>query len=68
MITLMFENSLRLVNPKLSVPYWDYTIDGHIVNRDFDGDFRRLRDVSDLWTPEWFGSIDEADFQVTKAW
>lgn len=26
-LTLEFEKNLRLVDPAVSVPYWDYTID-----------------------------------------
>lgn len=64
MVTLMFEQSLQLVNPKISLPYWDYTIDAYLVNKLYGDDYTHLRDVSDLWTPEWFGSVDPEDFQV----
>jgi hypothetical protein len=26
-ITMDFEKNLRVVNPRVSIPYWDYTID-----------------------------------------
>lgn len=64
MVTLMFEQSLQLVNPKLSLPYWDFTIDAYLVDEVYGGDYDHLRDVSDLWTPEWFGSVDPEDYQV----
>lgn len=67
MVTMMFENSLQLVNPKLSLPYWDFTIEGYLVDSVHDGDYTKLRDVSDLWTEEWFGSVDPEDFQVIWA-
>jgi hypothetical protein len=25
--TNIFENSLRLINPQLALPYWDFTVD-----------------------------------------
>lgn len=66
MVTLMFEMSLQMVNPKLSLPYWDFTIDAYLVDKEYGGDYSHLKDVSDLWTPEWFGSVDPEDFQVCK--
>lgn len=64
MVTLMFEMSMQMVNPKLSLPYWDFTIDAYLVDKNYGGDYDHLRDVSDLWTPEWFGGVDPADYQV----
>lgn len=66
MVTLMFEQAMQLVNPKLALPYWDFTIDGHLVESLYEDDYSHLRDVSDLWTPEWFGSVDPVDFQVRR--
>lgn len=64
MVTMMFESSLQAVNPKLSLPYWDYTIEASVIENEYDGDYTKLREASDLWTSEWFGSVDNADFQV----
>lgn len=67
MVTMMFESSLQAVNPKLSLPYWDYTIEAGVIENEYDGDYTKLREASDLWTSEWFGSVDNADFQV-RGW
>ena len=64
MVTMMFEGSLQLVNPKLSLPYWDFTIEGAKIEEDFDGDYSRLTEASELWSPDWFGGVDPQDFQV----
>lgn len=64
MVTLMFESSLQAVNPKLSVPYWDFTIEAYIVDTQHDGDYTKLAEASELWTPGWFGGSDSTDFQV----
>ena len=64
MVTMMFESSLQAVNPKLSLPYWDFTIEADTIDNEYDGDYTKLREASDLWTSEWFGSVDNADFQV----
>lgn len=66
MVTMMFESSLQAVNPMLSLPYWDFTIESFLVDTLHDGDYTKMREVSDLWTEEWFGSVDPEDFQVTQ--
>lgn len=66
MVTMMFENSLQLVNPMVSLPYWDFTIEGSVIDTDeeFAGDYTRLAEASPLWTPDWFGGVDKHDYQV----
>lgn len=66
MVTMMFENSLQLVNPMVSLPYWDFTIEGSVVDTDeeFGGDYTRLSEASPLWGPDWFGGVDKHDYQV----
>ena len=66
MVTMMFENSLQLVNPMISLPYWDFTIEGAVVDNDEElaGDYTRLSEASPLWTPDWFGGVDKHDYQV----
>ena len=61
-LTSAFEHGLQLVDPKLSVPYWDYTWD----EREFrkrHGAFGEGRDaefwrMDDMWSDEWFGSAE----------
>ncbi|CAM9515381.1 unnamed protein product [Scytosiphon promiscuus] len=64
MVTMMFENSLQLINPMLALPYWDFTIEGAVVDLEFDGDYTRLAEASPLWGPDWFGGVDTSDYQV----
>ena len=64
MVTMMFEMSLQLVNPKIALPYWDFTIESAVVDAQLDGDFTRLTEASDLWNEDWFGSVDQEDWQV----
>lgn len=58
LLTLMFEQSMRLVNPKLSLPYWDYTVEGYLVDKYYDGDFTRINDVTQIFSDEWFGAVE----------
>lgn len=73
MLTNTFEHSLQLVNPKLALPYWDYTIDaaaGHSTDgpgsdfQDTAGDVEPQR-LSPLFTSSWFGSSDPVDKQAS---
>ena len=64
MVTTMFEMNLQLVKPKIALPYWDFTIEGAVVDAQLDGDFTRLTEASDLWNEDWFGSVDQEDWQV----
>lgn len=64
MVTMMFENSLQLVNPMISLPYWDFTIEGAVIDEEFGGDYTKLTEASPLWTSDWFGGVDKTDYQV----
>lgn len=64
MVTMIFEKSMQLVNPKVSLPYWDFTIEAAIIDTEYDGDYTKARDVTDLWTADWFGGVDATDNQV----
>lgn len=64
MVTMMFEASMQAVNPMISLPYWDFTMESAIIDTEHDGDYTKMREITDLWTSEWFGSVDDADFQV----
>ena len=68
-ITLDFEMNLRRVNPRVSVPYWDYSIDMHRAMVS-GKDLRRFYD-SKLWTDDWFGRMGSSareNFAVTSGW
>lgn len=63
-LTNTLEYSLQLVNPKLTLPYWDFTIEtssagGHSEERE-------PQIKSPLFQSSWFGSVDTHDYQVRK--
>ncbi|CAM9494069.1 unnamed protein product [Ectocarpus sp. 6 AP-2014] len=60
-ITNTFEYSLQRVNPKLTVPYWDFTIDGSSAGGIFGESVSSAETYSKVFTPEWFGTYDEED-------
>ncbi|CAN0521025.1 unnamed protein product, partial [Scytosiphon promiscuus] len=55
--TNTFEFSLQLVNPKLTVPYWDFTMETTAAT-DLEYDPRQPNTRSELLSAEWFGSSD----------
>ncbi|CAB1107536.1 TYR [Ectocarpus sp. CCAP 1310/34] len=58
MLTNTFEYSLQQVNPKLTVPYWDFTIE--YVEAETDGD-DEIKINSPLFQESWFGTADPVD-------
>ena len=61
--TNTFEFSLQLVNPKLTVPYWDFTIETTAASKvayDPNQPFTR----TELLSPSWFGTTDPSDGMV----
>ncbi|CAB1105721.1 unnamed protein product [Ectocarpus sp. CCAP 1310/34] len=59
LISNTFEYSFQLVNPKLSLPYWDFTIEDTEAEISFDDD--DLKTVPPLFQESWFGSADPDD-------
>ncbi|CAM9430165.1 unnamed protein product [Discosporangium mesarthrocarpum] len=57
LITNIFERSLQLINPRLTMPYWDFTIDTSGKDTDM------LKDCP-LFQESWFGGFDSEDYQV----
>ena len=67
-LTAFFERGLQAVNPKVTVPYWDYTRD--------DATFKalygkhtpldaRFWSLDDLWSDDWYGSAENGFHTVT---
>eukprot|EP00640_Fibrocapsa_japonica_P001846 CAMPEP_0113939916 /NCGR_PEP_ID=MMETSP1339-20121228/6138_1 /TAXON_ID=94617 /ORGANISM="Fibrocapsa japonica" /LENGTH=442 /DNA_ID=CAMNT_0000943559 /DNA_START=87 /DNA_END=1415 /DNA_ORIENTATION=+ /assembly_acc=CAM_ASM_000762 len=64
-ITIMLERALQAVNPRVTVPYWDYTKELHDANKFHDGDRARIFD-SITFDPNWFGNVDEVTRTFTE--
>lgn len=48
-LTMMYEQSLQAVNPAVSVPYWDFTLESTFFGA---SDFRS----SGVFADDWFGN------------
>jgi Common central domain of tyrosinase len=53
-----FELSLRSVNPAVTLPYWDFTIEGEII-KNLNQTPSYMLNVSDFFSDVWFGSVDK---------
>ena len=63
MMTNTFEFSLQVVNPKLTVPYWDFTIESSTAGGNAE-DIMEPQDSSPLFAADWFGRHDPDDLMV----
>ncbi|CAM9814374.1 unnamed protein product [Ectocarpus fasciculatus] len=59
LISNTFEYSLQRVNPKLTLPYWDFTIEDSEAEISIDDDDVKI--ISPLFQESWFGSTDPDD-------
>lgn len=66
MITNTFEYSLQRVNPKLTVPYWDWTIEGVEAGIATSTDEADIEINSPLFQDSWFGAADPDDYVVSE--
>lgn len=66
LLTNTFEYSLQQVNPKLTVPYWDFTIEGSsIADPGNISIVDLLQGNSQVFQEGWFGTFDPKDNMVS---
>ena len=71
-MTGAFELAIQSVNPVVSVPYWDYTIDSYEVYAEAKArglpaaDYGKIFKTGVLFSDEWFGRTDFASHRVTS--
>ena len=65
LMTNTFEYSLQAVNPKLTLPYWDYTIESSSAGaKGFDSADVQTQTKTPLLQASWFGTGDPEDNMV----
>jgi hypothetical protein len=64
---LSFEASVRAVDPSVTIPYWDFTIEGEYV-ANIDGNPSDMLDMTPFFTEDWFGSVDEDNHVADGRW
>eukprot|EP00595_Chromulina_sp_UTEXLB2642_P002508 CAMPEP_0196765442 /NCGR_PEP_ID=MMETSP1095-20130614/8865_1 /TAXON_ID=96789 ORGANISM="Chromulina nebulosa, Strain UTEXLB2642" /NCGR_SAMPLE_ID=MMETSP1095 /ASSEMBLY_ACC=CAM_ASM_000446 /LENGTH=510 /DNA_ID=CAMNT_0042123479 /DNA_START=713 /DNA_END=2245 /DNA_ORIENTATION=+ len=66
-ITNSFEASLRAIDPSVTLPYWDFTIEGQQIKEAGQSPSYFL-EVTPFLSDEWFGSVDENDHIIDSRW
>jgi len=57
-VSMKFEKVLQAINPQVSLPYWDYSIDFEKIASDYNGTYSKSWFESEVWKSNWFGKID----------
>jgi len=66
-LTLSFDMSLRSVDPSVTLPYWDFTIEGNYIDS-MGGGPAEIASVSPVLTAEWFGEVDGLSHVKNSRW
>lgn len=64
-MTLAFEHALQSVNPKVTVPYWDYTIEASWASESVDKQ-TNLWYSSEVFSDDWFGETSPEGHVVNR--
>ena len=67
-LTNTFEESMRAVDPTVTLPYWDFTIEGEAVKISGKRPSHML-ELTPVFQPDWFGDSDPVTNRiVTSRW
>ena len=66
-LTNSFEASLRAVDPSVTLPYWDFSIEGEAIVKAGQKPSYML-EISPFFSQEWFGATDESNHIVNSRW
>jgi hypothetical protein len=64
---LSFEASVRSVDPSVTIPYWDFSIEGEYVTQ-MDGVPSDMLKMTPFFSEDWFGSVDEDNHIADGRW
>jgi Common central domain of tyrosinase len=66
-LTNSFEAAIRSVDPSVTIPYWDFTIEGQAIeNAGLKPSY--MLEITPVFSDEWFGSVDENFHIADSRW
>lgn len=57
-LTLRYEMALQSINPKIVLPYWEYTMEAAQIENDHNGNFVKFYEISPVFGDKWFGNFE----------
>jgi len=66
-LTISFDMSLRSIDPSVTLPYWDFTIEGNVLNNNGQGP-SSITTLSPVFTHDWFGAVDAFSHVKNSRW
>lgn len=66
-LTNTFEASLRSINPAVTLPYWDFTIEGQMIENADEIPSYMLQ-ITPVFSDTWFGATDENHHISNSRW
>mmetsp|Transcript_19736 Transcript_19736/g.23496 ORF Transcript_19736/g.23496 Transcript_19736/m.23496 type:complete len:671 (-) Transcript_19736:165-2177(-) len=57
-LTIRYEAAIQSINPKIVMPYWEYTIESADIITNHNGNFNKFYELSVVFSSDWFGSFD----------
>lgn len=67
-LTVAFEQSVRAVNPAVTIPYWDFTVEGETIYQEYGSSPKMLATVSPFFSDDWFGAVDQDWHIINSKW
>jgi hypothetical protein len=65
-LTNAFEASLRAIDPSVTLPYWDFTIEGEAIKEIGEVPSYMMK-ITPVFSDEWFGSVDPNTNRITNS-
>jgi Common central domain of tyrosinase len=66
-LTNSFDAALRSIDPSVTLPYWDFTIEGQAI-ADAKKTPSYMLEVSPIFSDTWFGEVDENNHIINSRW
>lgn len=66
-LQVSFEAALRAIDPAVTLPYWDFTIEGQTIY-DAGKPPSYMMEITPVFSDTWFGAVDEDSHIINSRW